>query len=106
MITIVNNDNFEAEVLQSSIPVLVDLYADWCGPCKMQAPVVEELAENAADFKVCKLNVDEAVDVALKYRVASIPTILVFRGGEVAAKAVGYQSKEELLALLETAKNA
>jgi thioredoxin 1 len=106
MITIVNNDNFEAEVLQSSIPVLVDLYADWCGPCKMQAPVVEELAENAADFKVCKLNVDEAVDVALKYRVASIPTILVFRGGEVAAKAVGYQSKEELLSLLETAKNA
>lgn len=106
MITILDNDNFDAEVLQSDIPVLVDFYADWCGPCQMLAPIIEELANEADGFKVCKLNTDQAPDTAISYRVASIPTLIVFKNGKVAGKAIGFQSKEELLQLIKDAKNA
>lgn len=89
--------NFEAEVLQSDVPVLVDFYADWCGPCKMMAPVVEKLAEElAGQAKVGKINVDDEPELAQKYRVVSIPTFLIIKYGEVVETAVGAMSAAAL----------
>ena len=96
--------NFEAEVLQSELPVLVDFYADWCGPCKMMAPVIEKLAETmAGKVKVGKVNVDEEEELAIKYRVVSIPAFLIFKDGEVKATCVGAMSAAELTEKVETA---
>ncbi len=102
---ILNDTNFEAEVLKSEVPVMVDFWATWCGPCRMLGPVVEELAEEyAGKVKVCKLNVDEGADTSAKYRITSIPTIIFFKKGEIAGQTVGLQSKtalqEKLNALL------
>ena len=97
-----NNDNFETEVLKSDIPVLVDFYADWCGPCKMMAPIVHQLAEAyAGQMKIGKLNVDEALLVAQKYRVMNIPTFIFFKGGEPIATLVGGMSKADLEAKIK-----
>ena len=96
--------NFESEVLNSDKPVLVDFYADWCGPCKMIAPVVEELAElYDAKAKVGKLNVDNNEEIAMKYGVMSIPTLLVIKNGQVEAKMVGVQKREVLMDALDKA---
>lgn len=93
-----NDNNFEQEVLKSDIPVLVDFYADWCGPCKMIAPVVEQIAaEYAGKVKVGKINVDENQKVAQKYNIMSIPTFLVFKNGEVTDTLVGAVSKDALV---------
>lgn len=97
-------DNFEDEVLKSSEPVLVDFYADWCGPCQMLAPIIEDISDSDI-IKVCKLNVDEAVPVAMQYKVSTIPTIIIFKDGKVAAKTIGLQEKEELIELIEGAVN-
>ena len=95
-------DNFETEVLGSDVPVLVDFWATWCMPCRMLAPVIEEIAsENEGKIKVGKVNVDENPDLARKYRVMSIPTVLVFNNGELTATSVGVDSKENILKLLE-----
>lgn len=95
-------DNFETEVLGSDVPVLVDFWATWCMPCRMLAPVIEEIAsENEGKIKVGKVNVDENPDLAGKYRVMSIPTVLVFKNGELTATSVGVDSKENILKLLE-----
>lgn len=100
-------DNFETEVLGSDVPVLVDFWATWCMPCRMLAPVIEEIAsENEGKIKVGKIkvgkvNVDENPDLARKYRVMSIPTVLVFKNGELTATSVGVDSKENILKLLE-----
>ena len=95
-------DNFEAEVLGSDVPVLVDFWATWCMPCRMLAPVIEEIAsENEGKIKVGKVNVDENPDLAIKNRVMSIPTVLVFKNGELTATSVGVDSKENILKLLE-----
>ena len=89
--------NFEQEVLKSDLPVLVDFWAPWCGPCRMLGPVIEELAkEYAGKVKVCKLNTDEAQDTAGKYQISAIPTILLFKGGKMAEQLVGLQPKEEI----------
>lgn len=96
----VNNDTFQEKVLSNSKPVLVDFYADWCGPCKMLAPLVEELSNESDAFEVVKLNVDDAPDLAARYGVMSIPTLIVFKGGEVAARTVGVQSKANILKLI------
>ena len=97
--------NFENEVLNSDKPILLDFYADWCGPCKMLAPVVHEIAEeNAGTLKVGKINVDEQMELAIRFRVSSIPTLVVFKDGKAVAKSVGYRPKAEIAAMVESAK--
>ena len=94
---VITENNFEEEVLKSEIPVLVDFYADWCGPCKMMAPIVKELADKfAGKCKVGKCNIDENLKVAQNYRVMSIPTVIVFKNGEVVVTAIGAMSKNDL----------
>jgi thioredoxin 1 len=92
--------SFDESVKGTSLPVLVDFYADWCGPCKMLAPTIEEIAANAVDFLVAKVNVDEAPAVAERFAVMSIPTLVVLRGGEEIARAVGLRPKDAILAML------
>ena len=96
----VTTDNFETEVLKAEQPVLVDFWASWCGPCRMLTPIIEQLAGEQTDVKVGKINVDEEPDLAARYGVMSIPTVIVFKNGEEAARSVGFKPKNELLKLL------
>ena len=97
--------NFENEVLNSDKPILLDFYADWCGPCKMLAPVVHEIAEeNAGTPKVGKINVDEQMELAMRFQISSIPMLVVFKDGKAVAKSVGYRPKAEIAAMVESAK--
>ena len=97
--------NFNDEVLHADTPVLLDFYADWCGPCKMLAPVLHEIAEeNAGTLKVGKVNVDEQMELAMRYQVSSIPMLVVLKDGKPVSKAVGYRSKAYLLDMLKSAK--
>lgn len=93
--------NFEEEVLKSDKTVLLDFYADWCGPCKMVAPIVHAIADEYAEYKVGKINVDNEGELAAKFHVISIPTLVVIRNGELHKQAVGFMSKEEILELLK-----
>ena len=96
----INKDNFQQEVLQSEKPVLLDFWAGWCGPCRMVGPVVAEIAEERADIKVGKINVDEEPELAGRYNVMSIPTLLVVKEGQVVNQAVGARPKSQILSLL------
>ena len=97
--------NFENEVLRSDKPVLLDFYAAWCGPCKMLAPVLHEIAEENADtLKVGKINVDEQMELAMRFQVSSIPMLVVFKNGKAVAKSVGYRPKAEIAAMVEGAR--
>ena len=99
MAKILNSENFKNEVLDKSI-ALVDFYADWCGPCKMVAPIIEEIANERSDISVGKINVDESVGIAMEYNVVSIPTMIIFKDGKEASRIVGYTPKEEILEAL------
>lgn len=99
---IFTEQNFEEEVLKSDIPVLVDFYATWCGPCKMLAPTIEEIAqENEGKIKVGKIDVDKEQNLAIKFGVNVIPTVMAFKDGKLLDKSVGFVSKEDLLKLFE-----
>ena len=98
---IVTEKNFEEEILKSEKPVLVDFWADWCGPCKMLAPIMDDIASEREDIKVCKVNIDDEMNLALKYNVMSIPTIIAFTNGEIKNRTVGVQSKSDIIALLD-----
>lgn len=101
-VIMLNEDNFRQEVLKSEMPVLVDFWAAWCGPCKMVGPIVEELANDyVGKAKVCKLNVDDCGRIAQSYGVMSIPTLILFKDGQEANRIVGFRPKAELAKLLE-----
>ena len=96
----VNSENFELEVLKNEKTVLVDFWASWCGPCRMVAPILEEIAGERSDVKVCKINVDEEPELASRYNVMSIPTMIVVKEGQVVNQAVGARPKSQILSLL------
>lgn len=97
----VSSENFEKEVLQANQTVLVDFFANWCGPCKMLSPIVDEVADEVNNVKVCKVNIDEARELASKYEIMSIPTLLVFKNGSVVNTSLGLVSKQKILDLIK-----
>jgi len=102
----ITDDNFEAEVKNSDIPVLLDFWAEWCMPCKMLAPVIDEIAaEYAGKIKVGKLDTDNARDAALEFGISAIPTVIIFNGGEIAQRFVGLQQKADLAAAIDEVLN-
>lgn len=102
-ISAVTDNNFQSEVIESDTPVLVDFWAPWCGPCRVVAPVLEEIASERDDLRIVKLNVDENQQTAAKFEVLSIPTMILFRNGQVATKVVGALPRKRLEAQLEPA---
>ncbi len=101
IIHIENKEQFEKEVLQSKAPVLVDFFATWCGPCKMLAPVLDEIAAEREDFKICKIDVDQVQELAIAYQVMSIPTLIVFKDGKPGAPSLGAKPKQAVIDLVE-----
>ena len=96
----ITKDNFQAEVLEATETVLVDFWASWCGPCKMIGPIIDQIADERSDVKVCKINVDEEPELAAKFKVMSIPTLLVFKNGEVVTQSMGAKPKTAILSML------
>lgn len=97
----ITKENFEEEVIKSDKPVLLDFWAAWCGPCRMVSPIVEQIAEERADIKVGKINVDEQTELATAFRVMSIPTLVAVKDGKIVSQSVGVQPKADILALLD-----
>ena len=103
---IINKSNFENEVINADKPILLDFYADWCGPCKMLSPVLSEIADEYADvLKVAKVNVDDEPELAMKFKVSSIPMLVLFKDGRIVSSSVGYRPKDEILNELKLYKN-
>lgn len=96
----ITKNNFNEEVLTSTKPVLLDFWASWCGPCRMVGPIVEEIARERSDIKVGKVNVDEQPELARKFQIMSIPTLLIIKDGTIANKAIGFQSKQQILDMI------
>ena len=96
----VNKDNFHNEVLNSEKPVLLDFFASWCGPCRMVGPILEQIAEEREDIKVCKVNIDEQPELASRYRIMSVPTLMVLKGGQVVEQSIGAKPKHQILAMV------
>lgn len=93
-------NNFKTEVMQSDKTVLIDFWAEWCGPCRMMSPIIDEVAETISDVKVCKVNVDEAADLASMFGIESIPTIIIIKNGQTVNKSIGLISKDKVLELI------
>ncbi len=103
---IINKSNFENEVINADKPVLLDFYADWCGPCKMLSPVLSEIADEYADvLRVAKVNVDDEPELAMKFKVSSIPMLVLFKDGRIVSTSIGYRPKDEILNELKLYKN-
>lgn len=100
-VLVITKENFETEVINSDKPVLLDFYADWCGPCRMVSPLVDEIAEENAQYLVGKINVDEEPELAQAFGVSSIPTLVVIKNGKITQKSVGARPKSQILAMLE-----
>ena len=100
----ITKDNFQEQVMQSDVPVLIDFWAEWCGPCRMVGPVIDELGEEVAGAKIAKVNVDEQPELAAQFNVMSIPTIVIIKNGQVAESSVGVKPKAALLQMIEQAK--
>lgn len=96
----INKENFASEVLNSNKPVLLDFYADWCGPCRMTAPIVAQIAEERSDIKVGKINVDEEPELATQFQITSIPMLAVIKNGKIVNQVVGYRPKAQIEAML------
>jgi thioredoxin 1 len=96
----INKNNFNEEVLRSDRPVLLDFWASWCGPCRMVGPILDEIAEEREDIKVCKINIDEEPDLANEYQIMSIPSLMVLRDGKIVNRSVGAKPKAQILEML------
>ena len=101
MITTITKDNFENEIVKADKPVLVDFWASWCGPCRTLSPTIDEIAEEHPEIKVCKINIDDEAELAIRHGVMSVPTLMIFKNGEIAQTAVGVRPKDEILDLLK-----
>ena len=101
MITTITKDNFENEIVKADKPVLVDFWASWCDPCRMLSPTIDEIAEEHPEIKVCKINIDDEAELAIRHGVMSVPTLMIFKNGEIAQTAVGVRPKDEILDLLK-----
>lgn len=99
-VTAITSANFENEIIKSSKPVLVDFWASWCSPCRMLSPIVDEIAKEQNDVKVCKINVDENQDLAAMFQVMSIPTLVLIKDGKIVNKSIGYKPKQAILQML------
>ena len=96
----INKDNFHKEVLNSEKPVLLDFFASWCGPCKMVAPILDEIAEEREDIKVCKVDIDQQPELASRFRVMSVPTLMVMKEGKIVEQSIGARPKHQILAMV------
>ena len=96
----INKDNFHNEVLNSDKPVLLDFFASWCGPCRMVGPILDEIAEEREDIKVCKVDIDEQPELASRYRVMSVPTLMVLKNGQIMEQSIGAKPKHQILAMV------
>ena len=101
MVIKVTKENFESVVLKNEKPVMLDFYATWCGPCQMVSPIVDEIADENPQYAVCKVDVDEEMELAMRFGIVSIPTVVCIKNGEVTNKVVGYASKDQLLGIME-----
>ena len=96
----INKDNFHKEVLNSDRPVLLDFFASWCGPCRMVGPILDEIAEEREDIKVCKVDIDQQPELASRYRIMSVPTLMVLKDGQVMEQSIGAKPKHQILAMV------